>query len=82
MIFPIEKAVTRLVGAILLEQNEERTVQRARYMTLETVSSGPGSTMPCRSPISRHNGLLDDYRFCKDRQVSIRSGSFRPGLRS
>lgn len=27
-----------LVGAILLEQNDEWAVQRARYMTLETIS--------------------------------------------
>ena len=38
-IFPNEAAITRLVGAILLEQNDERAVQRARYMTLETMTS-------------------------------------------
>lgn len=38
-IFPNEAAVTRLVGAILLEQNDERAVQRARYMTLETITA-------------------------------------------
>jgi len=37
-IFPNEDAITRLVGAILLEQNDEWTVQRARYMTLETIA--------------------------------------------
>jgi len=30
--------VTRLIGAILLEQNDEWAVQRARYMTLETIA--------------------------------------------
>jgi transposase-like protein len=37
-IFPNEDAITRLVGAILLEQNDEWAVQRARYMTLETIA--------------------------------------------
>lgn len=36
-IFPNEDAITRLVGAILLEQNDEWAVQRTRYMTLETI---------------------------------------------
>jgi putative transposase len=37
-IFPNAAAITRLVGAILLEQNDEWAVQRARYMTLETIA--------------------------------------------
>jgi transposase-like protein len=37
-IFPNDAAITRLVGAILLEQNDEWAVQRARYMTLETMT--------------------------------------------
>ena len=37
-IFPNEDAITRLVGAILLERNDEWAVQRARYMTLETIA--------------------------------------------
>ncbi len=37
-IFPNDDAIVRLAGAILLEQNDEWAVQRARYMTLETIS--------------------------------------------
>jgi putative transposase len=47
-IFPNEDAITRLVGAILLEQNDEWAVQRARYMTLETIAplSDPLVSLP------------------------------------
>ena len=43
-IFPNDEAIIRLVGAILLEQNDEWAVQRARYMTLETIA--PSSDDP------------------------------------
>ncbi|MFO1038567.1 MAG: IS256 family transposase [Geminicoccaceae bacterium] len=43
-IFPNETAITRLVGAILHEQNDEWAVQRARYMTLETIAPLGDST--------------------------------------
>ena len=36
-IFPNEAAIYRLVGALLLEQNDEWALQR-RYMTLETLA--------------------------------------------
>ena len=38
-IFPNEEAIVRLVGAILIEQNDEWAVQRSRYMTLETIAA-------------------------------------------
>jgi putative transposase len=37
-IFPNDEAIIRLVGALLLEQNDEWAVQRARYITLETIA--------------------------------------------
>ena len=48
-IFPNEAAVLRLIGALLLEQNDEWAVQRARYMTLETIaplSDDPSVSLP------------------------------------
>jgi putative transposase len=36
--FPNDDAIIRVVGPLLLEQNDELAVQRARYMTLETIS--------------------------------------------
>ena len=47
-IFPNEAAIYRLVGALLLEQNDEWALQR-RYMTLETlavVGDNPNVSLP------------------------------------
>ena len=48
-IFPNEDAIVRLVGAILLEQNDEWAIQRGRYTTLETIaplSDDPNVNLP------------------------------------
>lgn len=48
-IFPNEDAIVRLIGAILLEQNDEWAIQRARYMTLEIItplSDDPTVSLP------------------------------------
>ena len=48
-IFPNEAAVTRLIGGLLLEQNDEWAIQRARYMSLETIvplSNDPAVSLP------------------------------------
>jgi transposase-like protein len=48
-IFPNEAAIVRLVGAILLEQNDEWMVQRSRYLSLETIatlSDNPTISLP------------------------------------
>jgi putative transposase len=48
-IFPNEAAIVRLVGAILLEQNDEWCVQRSRYLSLETIatlSDNPTVSLP------------------------------------
>ena len=51
-IFPNEAAITRLVGAILLEQNDEWAVQRSRYITLESIApigDDPLVSLPTRA---------------------------------
>jgi hypothetical protein len=55
-----DEAIVRLVGALLLEQNDEWTVQRARYMTLETIAP-----MGCRHQPARRGILIKQARIRK-----------------
>lgn len=55
-IFRNEAAITRLVGAILLEQSDEWAVQRARYMTLKTIA--PLSDKPHRHAVSYDRHMI------------------------
>src|SRR5512143_2911002 len=62
-IFPNEDAVPRLVGAILLEQNDEFAVQRARYLTLETIaplSDDPTVDLPAQCGTAAREQCPDD----------------------
>jgi transposase-like protein len=51
-IFPNEAAITRLIGAILLEQNDEWAVQRSRYMTLETIATMGDDPLASLPPVA------------------------------
>ena len=62
-IFPNEEAIVRLIGAILLEQNDECAIRRARYMTLETIaplSDDPAIRLPGNRQLTRPAGERGD----------------------
>ncbi len=65
-VFPNEAAVFRLVGAILLEQSDEWAMQRARDMTLETITAlddtAPSGCPPW--PTDRRSGV-GGYTSCR-----------------
>jgi hypothetical protein len=64
-IFPNEDAIVQLVGAILLEQNDEWAVRRAGYMTLETIApmrDDPAVNLP--SPASLHVPSATHFARC------------------
>ena len=52
-IFPNEDAITRLVGAMMLEQNDEWAVQRNRYMKVESL------TQFCQTTLSDDPMLIE-----------------------
>ena len=52
-IFPNDDAIVRLVGALLLEQNDEWAFQRARYMTLETIGQMSGDPLVSLPAVAR-----------------------------
>src|SRR5262249_55486150 len=66
-IFPNDDAIVRLVGSLLLEQNDEGPVKRPRYMTREPIaplSDDPFVSLPAvaRCPPRPHAGEHGDNR--------------------
>lgn len=76
-IFPKDDAIVRLVGALLLEQNDEWAVQRSRYMTLETIAT-MSDDPPIIKPASRK---LTQSRLCPEGPASAEATP-RCGTRS
>jgi hypothetical protein len=74
-----EEAIVRLVGAILIEQNDECAVQRARYMTLETIAPlSDDPTVSLRADGSQE-GARRDSRTGRER-LSLLKNVFGVGI--
>jgi hypothetical protein len=75
-IFPDEAAITCRVGAILPEQNDKGSVQRARYMTLET-------TAPLRDDLAHaaRRGGMNQSRPTRQGDHGRPTPAPRPGTR-
>jgi putative transposase len=78
-IFPNEAAVTRLVGAILLEQNDEWAVQRARYMTLESVAAIGDAAPVSLAPMAGRRPGLGRRKRWPPASYTISWDTIRPG---
>lgn len=85
-IFPNEDAIVRLVGATLLEQSDEWAVQRARYMTLETIAPlsddpGPQPSGSRQRPARLSPALAVTHRQLHHARGTIESRSLLPSGR-
>jgi hypothetical protein len=76
-IFPSGDAIIRLVGAILLEQNNEWAVQRARYMKLEAINQMSDGHLVCPQAVAICSSWPKPVRLCgQGRQLNHGRGRY------